>query len=242
LAEATATNAKNKRRAAASKRKRRPLWLRILRWAAVVVAILVAIPLVLTPLYRVAAPVSTVMIWRGITGHEVRRYWVTLDAVSPNLIRAVVASEDNFFCTHHGVDWGAVREVIETGADRGASTIAMQVARNLFLWQSRSYVRKALEVPLAYYADLVLGKRRVMEIYLNIAEWGPGIFGIEAAAEYHFGVHAAALTPGQSALLAVTLPNPETRDPAHPSASLQSVANTIAARVNQGPDVSCLGL
>ncbi len=231
MAQATANTGKRRKRPAA---KRRPLWLRVLRWAALVVAILVAIPLVLTPLYRVVAPVSTVMIWRGITGHEVTRDWVRLDEVSPNLIRAVIASEDNFYCTHHGVDWGAVKEVIETGADRGASTITMQVARNLFLWQSRSYVRKALEVPLAYYANFVLGKRRVMEIYLNIAEWGPGIYGIEAAAEYHFGVHAAQLTPGQAALLAVTLPSPATRDPAHPSANLRSVANTIAARVNDG--------
>ncbi len=239
-----ATDAPAKKRPSAAKgqAKPRPWWLRILRWGALVVAILVAIPLVLTPLYRVVAPVSTLMIWRGVTGHEVTRDWVTLDQISPHLIRAVIASEDGFYCTHHGVDWGAVREVIQTGADRGASTIAMQTARNLFLWQSRSYVRKALEVPLAYYADLVLGKKRLMEIYLNIAEWGPGIYGIEAAAEYHFGVHAAQLTASQAALLAVTLPNPATRDPAHPTASLQSVANTIAARVNQGPDVSCLGL
>lgn len=241
MAEAAAGTARKKRRAA-KRRKPRPLWLRVLRWAALAIAILVAIPLVLTPLYRVVAPVSTLMIWRGVTGHEVTRDWVTLDEISPNLIRAVIASEDNFYCTHHGVDWGAVKEVIETGADRGASTIAMQVARNLFLWQSRSYVRKALEVPLAIYADLVLGKRRLMEVYLNIAEWGPGIYGVEAAAEYHFGVHAAQLTMGQAALLAVTLPNPATRDPAHPSANLQSVANTIVARVNMGPDFSCLGL
>ncbi len=241
MAEATA-RANRRRRRTAKKRKARPLWLRILRWAALVIAILVAIPMVLTPLYRVAAPVSTLMIWRGVTGHEVTRDWVTLDEISPNLVRAVIASEDNFYCTHHGVDWGAVKEVIETGADRGASTIAMQVARNLFLWPSHSYVRKALEVPLAYYADLVLGKRRLMEIYLNIAEWGPGIYGAEAAAEYHFGVHASQLTMGQAALLAVTLPNPSTRDPAHPSANLQSIANRIVTRVDQGPDFSCLGL
>jgi monofunctional biosynthetic peptidoglycan transglycosylase len=232
------TRKKRRRR----KRKTRPWWLRVLCWAGLVAAILVAIPLLLTPLYRVAAPVSTLMLWRGLTGHEVTRDWVTLDRVSPHLIRAVIASEDNFYCSHRGVDLGALREVIETGAERGASTIAMQTARNLYLWQGGGYFRKALEIPIALWADLVLGKRRLMEVYLNIAEWGPGIYGIEAAARHHFGAAAADLTPWQAALLAVTLPNPATRDPANPSANLVSVANTIAARVERGPDVSCLGL
>ncbi|MCW5713385.1 MAG: monofunctional biosynthetic peptidoglycan transglycosylase [Bauldia sp.] len=221
---------------------RRKAWRRIVRWTLVVVAVIVAIPLLVVPLYRVAAPVSTLMLWDRITGGEVDRRWVTLDEVSPTLVRAVVASEDNFFCRHHGVDWGEVREVLATGADRGASTIAMQTARNLFLWQGRSFVRKGLEVPIALYADLVLGKRRMMEIYLNIAEWGPGIFGIEAAAQHHFGVSAVALTPRQAVLLAITLPGPLSRDPAAPSASMERVAAIIADRVAAGPDVSCLGL
>lgn len=220
--------------------RRRPLWLRLLRWAAFVVLVLVAIPLLLTPLYRVAAPVSTPMLWDRITGEDVTRDWVPLDAVSEALVKAVISSEDNFFCRHHGVDWGAVREVIESGSDRGASTIAMQTARNLFLWQGRSYFRKALEVPVAVYADLVLGKRRVLEIYLNIAEWGPGIFGVEAAARYHFGVSAAELTPRQATLLAVTLPDPTGRTPADPSASLSRLADVIAGRVADGVDTSCL--
>jgi monofunctional biosynthetic peptidoglycan transglycosylase len=221
---------------------RRPLWRRVLKWVLVAGAVLVAIPLLVVPLYRLAAPVSTMMLWDRIAGANVDRRWVTLDEVAPSLVRAVIASEDNFFCRHHGVDWGEVREVLATGADRGASTIAMQTARNLFLWQGRSFVRKGLEVPIALYADLVLGKRRMMEIYLNIAEWGPGIFGIEAAAQHHFGVSAAALTPRQAILLAITLPGPLTRDPAHPSAALERVAAVIAGRVAAGPDVSCLGL
>jgi monofunctional biosynthetic peptidoglycan transglycosylase len=221
--------------------RRRP-WRRILRWALLVIAVIVAIPLLLVPLYRVAAPVSTLMLWDRISGEEVDRRWVTLDEVSPTLVRAVVASEDNFFCRHHGVDWGEVREVLASGADRGASTIAMQTARNLFLWQGRSFVRKGFEVPLALYADLVLGKRRMMEVYLNIAEWGPGIYGIEAAARHHFGVAASAVTPRQAVLLAITLPGPLSRDPAAPSESMERVAAIIADRVAAGPDVSCLGL
>lgn len=242
MAEAAAGTARRKRRAA-KRRKPRPLWLRVLRWAALVVAILVAIPLVLTPLYRVVAPVSTLMVWRGVTGHEVTRDWVTLDEISPNLIRAVIASEDNFYCTHHGVDWGAVKEVIETGADRGASTIAMQVARNLFLWQSRSYVRKALEVPLAIYADLVLGKRRLMEVYLNIAEWGPGIFGVEAAAQHYFGVGAGQLSQRQAVLLVTALPNPFLRNPAEPGPRHRAIARIIERRLPIADNfVGCLGL
>jgi len=221
---------------------RRKFWRRVLRWALVAIAVLVAIPLVLVPLYRVAAPVSTLMFWDRLMDREVDRRWVTLDEVSPDLVRAVIASEDNFFCRHHGVDWGEVREVLAAGADRGASTIAMQVARNLFLWQGRSLVRKGLEVPLALYADLVLGKRRMMEIYLNIAEWGPGVFGVEAAAQHHFGIAASALTPDQAVLLAITLPGPLTRDPANPTAAMGRVAAIIAGRVAAGPNVACLGL
>ena len=224
------------------KPKLRPLWQRVLRWAALVVAILIAWPLVATPLFHFGMPVSTQMLWDRMSGQDVRRDWVPIEDISPNLIRAVISSEDNFYCRHHGIDWGAVREVLQTGADRGASTITMQTARNLMLWQGRSYIRKALEVPIAAYANLVLGKKRVMEIYLNIAEWGPGLFGIEAAAQAHFGVSAADLTPRQSALLAVTLPSPLSRDPANPSQSLLRVADTIAARVADGVDTSCLGI
>jgi monofunctional biosynthetic peptidoglycan transglycosylase len=140
------------------------------------------------------------------------------------------------------VDWGSVREVLVTGSDRGASTIAMQAVRNLMLWQGRSYLRKALEVPIALYADIVLGKRRIMEIYLNVAEWGPGVFGIEAAARHHFGVSVSNLTIRQATLLAVTLPNPHNRDPANPTASLSGLAETIGARVADGVDTSCLDL
>ncbi|MGD9739189.1 MAG: monofunctional biosynthetic peptidoglycan transglycosylase [Bauldia sp.] len=224
------------------KGRRRPLWRRILRWALLAVLILVAIPLLLTPLYRIVAPTSTLMLWDRVTFQPVDRQWVTLDDVAPVLVRSVIASEDNFFCQHHGVDLGALREVIESGANRGASTIAMQTARNLFLWQGGGIFRKGLEIPIAFYADLVLGKRRLMEIYLNIAEWGPGIFGIEAAARHHFGVAASDLSGRQAALLAAVLPNPIVRDPANPSGTVRNLADIIQRRVANGPDVFCLGL
>ncbi len=237
--------AKSGEKAKGAKQKKppraRPLWLRILRWAALVVLVLALIPLLLTPLYRVVPPISTVMIFEGVAGDGARRDWVPLEDISTDLVKAVISSEDNFYCRHHGVDWGAVREVIESGSPRGASTIAMQTARNLFLWRSGGWVRKALEVPIALYANLVLGKRRLMEIYLNIAEWGPGIFGIEAAAQYHFGVAAADLSPAQSRLLVITLPNPTGRDPANPSSTMLRLSEIIAGRVADGVGTECLG-
>ena len=185
------------------------------------------------------------MIWERLTAGPIARDWVPFDAMAKWMVTAVVVSEDSRYCAHHGVDWQALGSVIDTAGEserpRGASTIAMQTARNLFLWTSRSYVRKALEIPLALYADFVLGKRRLIEIYLNIAEFGPGIFGVEAAAEHYFGRPAKALTLGQAALLAASLPSPVARDPAHPSALLQALARTVAARARiAGPYIVCL--
>ena len=140
-------------------------------------AVLVAIPLILTPVYLFVDPVSVPMLERYVTGRPVVRQWRDLAEISDRLKASVILSEDGQFCRHWGVDLGALREEVERfmeGEDaRGASTITMQVARNLFLWNGQSVVRKALEVPLAVYVDLVLPKQRIMEIYLNIAEWGP---------------------------------------------------------------------
>jgi monofunctional biosynthetic peptidoglycan transglycosylase len=117
----------------------------------------------------------------------------------------------------------------------------MQTAKNLFLWRSRSYVRKAVEVPIALYADLIWGKRREMEIYLNVVEWGPGIFGIEAAARHYFGASAKALTARQAALLAASLPNPGVRDPSRPSRLMEALARTVAVRARaSGAYTDCL--
>ena len=161
---------------------------------------------------------------------------MSFDEIAKVLVVSVLVSEDGRFCAHRGVDWGELDEVLEDpdGPSRGASTIAMQTVRNLFLWTSPSYVRKGLEIPLALYADAIWTKRRTMEIYLNIAEWGPNIFGIEAAAQHHFGRSAKDLTASQSALLAVTLPNPRVRNPARPSGLMRSLARTVAARAGGG--------
>ena len=165
------------------------------------------------------------------------------DEISPVLVASVVMSEDGKFCEHHGVDWGELGKVLDDsdGPSRGASTIAMQTVKNLFLWTSRSYVRKAFEMPLALYADLVWSKRRTMEIYLNVVEWGPGVFGAEAAARHYFRRSAKQLSLRQAALLAASLPNPLARDPGRPSRALQAAARRVAARAEQAGDyIDCL--
>ena len=135
------------------------------------------LPYLVAPFYRAGHPVSTLMAWRWLKGAPVSRQWIDFTAMSPALPRSVVASEDAKFCSHHGIDWDALREVIDDAEDgevaRGGSTITQQVAKNLFLWPGRSVVRKALEIPLAIWIDLVLPKQRILEIYLNIAELGP---------------------------------------------------------------------
>lgn len=221
--------------------KRRGIFGRLLRWAAGALALLVMVPVILVPLYTVVRPVSTLMVWSAVTGAGVDRRWIALDDIAPALVRAVLMSEDGRFCSHDGVDREELAKAIAGDFSRGASTIPMQTVKNLFLWQSRSFVRKGLEIPLAVFADAVWGKRRTMEIYLNIAEWGPGVFGAEAAAQHHFGRPAANLTETQAALLAVTLPNPYLRDPAAPSERLRARARIAAERARaSGAYIRCL--
>jgi monofunctional biosynthetic peptidoglycan transglycosylase len=158
---------------------------------------------------------------------------------------AVVTSEDSAFCRHSGVDWSAVEDAIEDAEDgdrlRGASTIPMQVAKNLFLWPGQDYLRKALEIPLAYFISLVWSKARIAEIYLNFAEWGPGIFGAEAAARFHFGISAAELNRREAALLAASLPNPHRRRAGRPSVTLLRIAAHIEERLaREGDNAYCV--
>ncbi|OYZ89934.1 MAG: monofunctional biosynthetic peptidoglycan transglycosylase [Rhizobiales bacterium 17-65-6] len=224
--------------------------MKLLRRAALVLLVIAALPLVLSVLYAVINPVSTLMLWRWVQGERVERIWTPLADMSPVLVRTVVASEDAGYCRHWGVDPGEIRAAIEKADDdigeaRGASTIPMQVAKNLFLWNSRSFVRKAIELPLSLWLDLVLSKRRLLEIYLNIAEWGPdGEFGVEAGARRAFRKGADEMTASQAALLAVMLPNPHRRDAGRPGPGLRRLAGGLEARtVKEGPDiVDCLGL
>src|SRR5689334_1415380 len=184
------------------------------------------------------------MAWRWLKGAPVSRQWVDLSAMSPYLPRTVVASEDARFCNHRGVDWDALREVMDDAEDgevaRGGSTISQQVAKNLFLWPGRSVVRKALELPLAMCIDLVVGNQRVLEIYLNIAELGPsGQFGAGAGAAYAFGKSAADLSPREAALLAAILPNPVKRSARNPRSGVARLAGIYVARSNAAGSRRC---
>lgn len=193
--------------------------------------------------YIAIPPVSTLMLGRWLTFQTAERDWVPLERISPHIQRAVIGSEDAKFCDHHGVDWEALRKVMEEadedGPSRGASTIPMQVAKNLFLSPHRSYFRKAIEIPTALYLDAIWPKTRMMEIYLNIAEWGVGIFGIEAASQHYFNKSAANLTKQEAALLAATLPYPTKRNPANQSRGYQKRTAKAAARMNSA-NTRCL--
>lgn len=196
---------------------------------------LVVVFVALLLLYRFVPAPSMLMLGRWLSFRTVERDWVPLSQISPYLIRAVIASEDQRFCSHAGVDWGELNAVLqdEDGPSRGASTLTMQTAKNLFLWPGRSYLRKGLELPMALAIDLAWPKRRVIEVYLNIAEWGDGVFGAEAAARRHFGKPASRLTPAEAARLAGALPNPILRNPSQPSRALQAAAGRVQRRMNQ---------
>jgi len=218
------------------------------RRALVVMGILVAWPILMTLVYAVVPPpFSNVQLERLLTGNGLDKDWVSLEEMAPALPRAVIASEDARFCQHHGVDWiefqGVIDDALEDGEgpSRGASTIPMQTAKNLFLWDGRNVLRKVFEIPLAYWMDFVWSKRRMIEVYLNIVEWAPGVYGAEAAARHHFGKSARKLTRREASLLAATLPNPIKRNAGKPSKGVSRIANRIAARATiMGPYLTCL--
>jgi monofunctional glycosyltransferase len=185
--------------------------------------------------YRFLPPDSAPMSLHWLGEERAEREYVPLGRISENLRRAVIASEDAHFCRHHGVDWGALRRVLghpgAAGPRRGASTIPMQTAKNLFLWPSRSYLRKAIEIPLALLIDLEWPKKQILEVYLNLAQWGEGVFGAEAAAWHYFHKSAAKLDERESALLATALPSPQHRNAARPSPRHAALAARLMARV-----------
>jgi monofunctional biosynthetic peptidoglycan transglycosylase len=223
--------------------KRRPR--RWLRRTVVGLGVLVVAFLGQIVLYRFVMPAWTpTMAVSHWLGEPVMQRWVPLSAISPQLNRAVIVSEDGRFCAHRGVDFGALKEAIaearDGGPPRGASTITMQVVKNVFLWPGRSYLRKAIELPLALVVDFIWPKRRILEVYLNIAEWGPGIYGIEAAAQDAFAKPARVLTSREAARLAVVLPDPADRDPARLAPRTARVAQIINARMRRNINTSCV--
>lgn len=158
----------------------------------------------------------------------IEREWVNLEEIAPAMARSAVAAEDAGFCTHWGLDVAAIRAALAEGDGRGASTISQQVVKNVFLWHGRSWVRKALEAGLTPVMEALWSKRRILEVYLNVAEFDAGVFGVEAAAQHYFGVSAADLSDRQAALLAAVLPDPKGRSASNPSPQVERRAARIA--------------
>ena len=201
----------------------------------IVAVVVLTVLSVTTVIFRATHPISPIGVAEMLGASNGKRSWRPLVLMPPDLPVAVIASEDGRFCNHWGVDWVAVRDAIKEGGGigpglRGASTIPMQLAKNLYLWTERSYLRKALEVPLAYLISALWPKHEVMETYLNIAPWGP-VVGVEAASRYYFQKSAADLTRREAVLLAVALPNPSIRNPAKPSARTMKIVQAVERRM-----------
>jgi monofunctional biosynthetic peptidoglycan transglycosylase len=157
----------------------------------------------------------------------IEKDWVGWDEIAPVMARSVVAAEDANYCLHWGFDMAAIREAIEEGGARGASTLSQQVVKNTFLWHGRSYLRKALEAAITPVIELLWSKQRILEVYLNTAEFAEGVFGVQAAAQHHFGVDAADLSALQAARLAAVLPNPKDRSASEPSSFVRKRTRSI---------------
>ena len=166
--------------------------------------------------------------------------WVPMEEIAPVMARSAVAAEDADFCLHWGFDLDAIRSAIAAGANRGASTISQQVVKNVYLWQGRNWTRKAVEAAVTPAVEALWSKRRILEVYLNVAEWGPGVYGAEAAAQAHFDRSAARVSERQAALLAAVLPNPRRWSAGAPTPYIRERATVVGRRVAQlGPLLDC---
>lgn len=205
-----------------------------LRWLAL--RLLLLLLLMMVALAFVNPPTTWTIISASRTHQIAPRHWVPLDEIAPVMARSVVAAEDANFCAHWGFDMDEIRKVIRSGRGGGASTLSQQVVKNVFLWQGRSWTRKALEAALTPMAEALWSKRRILEIYLNVAEFGPGVFGIHAAAKHHFGTTPEMLTPVQAARLATVLPAPKRRGTKRASARSRAIADGAATIARDGRD------
>ncbi|MEM1390601.1 MAG: monofunctional biosynthetic peptidoglycan transglycosylase [Pseudomonadota bacterium] len=212
-------------------RLKRGFWL-ALKFSA---GLFVSIHIYALILYFAPVPGTANIAIRALQGDTIKRDWEPLERLSPHLVRAVIAAEDAGFCQHRGVSWIAIQEALEerreTGRMRGASTITQQAAKNVFLWNGGGLPRKGAEAWMAVFIDGFWGKKRVMEVYLNVAEWGDGIFGAEAAARARFGKPAADLSEREAALLAVVLPSPNRYRLDPPGPYVRRQAGTYQARM-----------
>lgn len=173
-------------------------------------------------------PTTPYMFAEGRRVGGVDQQWVDFEDIAPVMARSVVAAEDANYCLHWGFDMAAIRVALDAGGQRGASTISQQLVKNVYLWQGRSWARKALEAAMTPVVEAVWTKRRILEVYLNVVEFGDGVFGVDAAARRNFGVGAQDLLPWQAARLAAVLPGPKTRSASKPSAFVRKRAGAIA--------------
>jgi monofunctional glycosyltransferase len=210
---------------------------RILRWIGRGLAAIAAVYLLLILLFSfLPPPINLYQLKESIRLGGISKDWVSWDEIAPVMGRSAVAAEDANFCLHWGFDIAAIRKAVDEGGSKGASTISQQVVKNVFLWQGRSYVRKAMEAMMTPIVELVWSKQRILEVYLNVAEFGDGIFGVQAAAQKNFGVDAKDLSALQAARLAAVLPNPKEYSANHPgnfvrkrTSQIMSGAETIKA-------------
>ena len=221
-----ATKARKSKSKSKARRWRPGRWL--LRWGlrAVSVAFLVAVALVLLGAFF-NPPTTIYMAQESRRLGGVDYQWVSMEEIAPVMARAAVAAEDANFCLHWGLDVVAIRKAIDEGSNRGASTISQQVVKNVYLWHGRSWFRKALEAAMTPLVEALWSKRRILEVYLNVAEFGEGVFGVEAASRHHFRVGPEALSDAQAARLAAVLPNPKERSASNPSSFVRKRAAAI---------------
>jgi monofunctional glycosyltransferase len=239
---------RGKAKPAGKKKSARRGGLRPLRWVGFIAlrttTVFIIGTLALVLLYSVVNPPTTWTIWSESRRlGSVEREWVPLERIAPVMARSVVAAEDANFCLHWGFDVRAIRAAIEAGRGAGASTISQQVVKNVFLWQGRSWIRKALETAITPAVEAIWSKRRIVEVYLNVAEMGEGVFGVGAAARRYFGVGPDALSRRQAALIAAVLPSPRTRPVSDPTPRLQARAAAImdgAATIRSDGRAACL--
>ncbi len=215
--------------------KQRSLLARLFRWTAILVLLFGLIgPVIAVALYRfVPPPMTYLMVQRMFEGHGFDRRWVPLNRISASLVRSVIGAEDSRFCEHHGFDLNAIQKAMEHNEAgkklRGGSTISQQTAKNVFLWPHRDWLRKGLETWFTVLIEGIWGKPRIMEVYLNSIEWGPGLYGVEAAARANFHMSASQLNPDQAARLAAIIPKPLAWKAARPGPYIQKRGGHIAA-------------
>ncbi len=218
---------------------------RVLRWGLAGVLGVAVLVTGWVALYRWVDPPGGLYMWaEGRRLGGIQHNWVAMEAIAPVMARSAVAAEDANFCRHFGFDLDAIRAALDGGANRGASTITQQVVKNVFLWHDRSWIRKALEAALTPLVELIWGKRRILEVYLNVAEFAEGVFGVDAAARGYFGREAAGLSARQAALLAAVLPAPQVRSASRPSAFVARRATQIqdgAETIRRDGRADCFG-